>query len=127
VASPLQMTVTGFSYAVASLGCTIGPFLDVTATMFRASNILERRCGFRHLRAGLVVGVLAIGTTLMSHTAAGDLRPLDAVPRPDLRRAPDIGAATSAGTSCAFTQVAPPDDRTSLPLRRPEPAGRLGR
>jgi len=38
------MTVTGFSYAVASLGCTIGPFLDVTATMFRASNILERGC-----------------------------------------------------------------------------------
>ena len=71
MASPLTMTVYGVSYAVASLGCTIGPFRAVTATIFRAGNILEGCRGFRHLRAGLVVGVLAIGATLMSHTAAG--------------------------------------------------------
>ena len=62
VASPLTMTSTEFP-TPSSLGCTIRPFRDVTATSFRAGNILEGCRGFRHLRAGLVVGVLAIGAS----------------------------------------------------------------
>lgn len=38
VANPLAMMLYGVSYAVASLGCTIGPFLVVTATTFRAGD-----------------------------------------------------------------------------------------
>ncbi|ABL79531.1 MULTISPECIES: cytochrome c biogenesis CcdA family protein [unclassified Nocardioides] len=78
VASPLAMALYGVSYAVASLGCTIGPFLVVTATTFRAGNTLNGVAAYATyaLGMGLVVGVLAIGAALMSNTAAGILRRL---------------------------------------------------
>lgn len=78
VASPVAMMLYGVSYAVASLGCTIGPFLVVTATTFRAGDTTAGVAAYVAYAAGmgLVVGVLAIGAALMSQTAAGTLRRL---------------------------------------------------
>ena len=39
VASLRSMVLYGVSYAIASLGCTIGPFLVVTSTTFRGGDI----------------------------------------------------------------------------------------
>lgn len=65
----------GVSYAVASLGCTIGPFLVVTATTFRAGDFTSGVAAYGAYAAGmgLVVGVLAVGAALMGQ-AAGALR-----------------------------------------------------
>lgn len=78
VASPVAMMLYGVSYAIASLGCTIGPFLVVTATTFRAGDTTAGVAAYVAYAAGmgLVVGVLAIGAALMSQTAAGTLRRL---------------------------------------------------
>lgn len=78
VANPLTMVLYGVSYAVASLGCTIGPFLVVTATTFRSDNTIAGVAAYATyaLGMGLVVGVLAIGAAMMSNTAAGTLRRL---------------------------------------------------
>ena len=85
VANPLTMMLYGVSYAVASLGCTIGPFLVVTATTFRSGNLLDGVAAYAAYAAGmgLVVGVLAIGTALASNTAGSTLRRLT----PHLNRA----------------------------------------
>lgn len=76
VASPVAMMLYGVSYAIASLGCTIGPFLVVTATTFRAGDTVEGLAAYAAYAVGmgLVVGVLAIGAALMNQTAAGALR-----------------------------------------------------
>ncbi|MEJ7832526.1 MAG: cytochrome c biogenesis protein CcdA [Nocardioides sp.] len=76
VASPLAMMLYGVSYAVASLGCTIGPFLVVTATTFRAGETVSGIAAYvaYAVGMGLVVGVLAIGAALTSQTAAATLR-----------------------------------------------------
>ncbi|MEO8328806.1 MAG: cytochrome c biogenesis protein CcdA [Candidatus Nanopelagicales bacterium] len=78
VASPVAMMLYGVSYAVASLGCTIGPFLVVTATTFRAGDTLAGVAAYvmYAMGMGLVVGVLAIGAALMGQTAAVTLRRL---------------------------------------------------
>lgn len=78
VASPVAMMLYGVSYAVASLGCTIGPFLVVTATTFRAGDALAGVAAYvtYAVGMGLVVGVLAIGAALMGQTAAVTLRRL---------------------------------------------------
>jgi len=78
VSSPFAMMLYGVSYAVASLGCTIGPFLVVTATTFRAGDTASGLAAYLAYAAGmgLVVGVLAIGAALMTQTAAGTLRRL---------------------------------------------------
>jgi cytochrome c-type biogenesis protein len=78
VSSPFAMMLYGVSYAVASLGCTIGPFLVVTATTFRAGSAASGVAAYLAYAAGmgLVVGVLAIGAALMTQTAAGTLRRL---------------------------------------------------
>ena len=75
-ASPIAMMLYGVSYAVASLGCTIGPFLVVTATTFRAGDITSGVAAYGAYAAGmgLVVGVLAVGAALMGQAAAGALR-----------------------------------------------------
>ena len=66
------------SYAVASLGCTIGPFLVVTAATFRAGSTLDGVAAYATcaLGMGLVVGVLAVGAALMTKAAAGNMRRL---------------------------------------------------
>lgn len=78
VASPLAMMLYGISYAIASLGCTIGPFLVVTATTFRAGDTATGVAAYAAYAVGmgLVVGVLAIGAALMNQTAVGALRRL---------------------------------------------------
>lgn len=78
VANPFAMFLYGISYAIASLGCTIGPFLVVTATTFRAGDTATGVVAYMAYAAGigLVVGVLAIGAALMNQTAVGALRRL---------------------------------------------------
>lgn len=78
VANPLTMMLYGVSYAVASLGCTIGPFLVVTATTFRSGNLVDGVAAYAAYAAGmgLVVGVLAIAAALTSNTASSTLRRL---------------------------------------------------
>lgn len=76
LANPLTMALYGISYAVASLGCTIGPFLVVTATTFRTGSLLDGIAAYAAYAAGmgLVVGVLAIAAALTSQAAATALR-----------------------------------------------------
>ena len=80
-ASPAAMTLYGVSYAVASLGCTIGPFLAVTATTFRAGNLVDGVAAYVAYAAGMgaVVGALAVCAALASGGVAGRLRRLTPV------------------------------------------------
>ncbi|RFD25375.1 hypothetical protein MUBE_09695 [Mycobacterium uberis] len=66
----------GVSYAVASLSCTIGPFLAVTAAGFRGGSIVGSVVIYLAYVAGLtlVVGVLAIAAAMASSALAGRLR-----------------------------------------------------
>jgi cytochrome c biogenesis protein CcdA len=66
----------GVSYAVASLSCTIGPFLAVTAAGFRSGSVLTGVSIYLAYVAGLtlVVGVLAIGAATASSALADRLR-----------------------------------------------------
>lgn len=61
-----SMTGFGASYAVASLGCTIAPFLAVVVTAFRAGSALEGGVLFLAYAAGmgLVVGAAAVAVAL---------------------------------------------------------------
>ncbi len=61
-----SMTAFGASYAVASLGCTIAPFLAVVVTAFRAGSILQGIVLFLvyALGMGLVVGTAAVAVAL---------------------------------------------------------------
>ncbi len=70
-----SMAGFGASYAVASLSCTIGPFLAVVVAGFR-SDALEGSVLFLAYAAGmgLVVGTLAIATALASHRVVTGLR-----------------------------------------------------
>jgi cytochrome c biogenesis protein CcdA len=66
----------GVSYAIASLSCTIAPFLAVTAAGFRGGSIATGVLIYLAYVAGLtlVVGVLAIGAATASSALAGLLR-----------------------------------------------------
>ena len=76
VDSPRAMALYGVSYAIASLGCTIGPFLVVTATTFRGGDIATGVASYAAYAAGmgLVVGVLAVAAALARQSAARFLR-----------------------------------------------------
>jgi len=56
----------GVGYAVASLSCTIGPFLAVTGTTFRTGSILNGIIAYPAYAAGmaLLVGVLAFAIAI---------------------------------------------------------------
>jgi cytochrome c biogenesis protein CcdA len=56
----------GLAYAIASLSCTIGPFLAVTGITFRSGSIAEGVLAYLAYGAGmaLAVGVLATGVAL---------------------------------------------------------------
>lgn len=58
----------GVAYAIASLSCTIGPFLAVAGSTLRGGDLVEGLTAFLAyaLGMGLVVTVLAIGTALAS-------------------------------------------------------------
>jgi cytochrome c biogenesis protein CcdA len=66
----------GLSYAVASLSCTVGPFLAVTAAGFRGGSILGSVLIYLAYVAGLtlVVGVLAIAAACASSALADRMR-----------------------------------------------------
>jgi cytochrome c biogenesis protein CcdA len=63
----------GVSYAIASLSCTIGPFLAVTAAGFRGGSVLTGVAVYLAYVAGLtlVVGVLAIAATDLVRAGSG--------------------------------------------------------
>ena len=64
--------VFGASYAVASLSCTIAPFLAVVVASFRTDSILSGATLFLTYAAGmgLVAGTAAIAVTLAKTTLA---------------------------------------------------------
>ncbi|PRX49963.1 cytochrome c biogenesis protein CcdA [Prauserella shujinwangii] len=68
----------GFAYAVASLSCTIAPFLAVTATTFRSGSIGTGVAAYLAYGLGmtLVVGVLAVAVALASSAVAAHVRRL---------------------------------------------------
>ena len=61
-----SMFMYGVAYAVASLSCTIGPFLAITTSTFRSENVLSGLSVFvlYGIGMGLVVGVLAVAVAL---------------------------------------------------------------
>lgn len=66
----------GASYAVASLGCTIAPFLAVVVTAFRTGTIVEGLVLFLAYAAGmgLVVGTAAVAVALSRQGVVRSLR-----------------------------------------------------
>ena len=66
-----SMFLFGVSYAVASLGCTIGPFLSVTATTFRHQSFLSGVATF--VIYGLGMGVVVVSLTVYSALARNGL------------------------------------------------------
>ncbi len=71
-----SMFLYGIAYAVASLTCTIGPFLAVTFSTFRSDSYLAGVLSYAAYAAGMtvLVGVLAVSTALASATAVGHMR-----------------------------------------------------
>ena len=66
-----SMFVFGVSYAIASLGCTIGPFLSVTATTFRHQSFVSGVATF--MVYGLGMGVVVISLTMYTALARNGL------------------------------------------------------
>ncbi|OMC53970.1 hypothetical protein A5745_20880 [Mycobacterium sp. IS-2888] len=66
----------GVSYAIASLSCTVGPFLAVTGAGFRSGSIVTGVAIYLAYVAGLtsVVGVLAIAAALGGSALADRMR-----------------------------------------------------
>lgn len=66
----------GVSYAIASLSCTAGPFLAVTAAGFRGGSLLESISIYLAYVAGLtlVVGVLAVAAVATSSALVDRIR-----------------------------------------------------
>ncbi|NBQ41812.1 MAG: cytochrome c biogenesis protein CcdA [Mycobacteriaceae bacterium] len=65
----------GVGYAVASLSCTVGPFLAVTGSSLRSGPV-SGMLAYLAYAAGitLVVGALAVGVALASSTVVGRMR-----------------------------------------------------
>jgi cytochrome c biogenesis protein CcdA len=66
----------GISYAVASLSCTVGPFLAITAAALRGGSVLGSVAVYFAYAGGftLVVGVLAVAAALASSAAVDRMR-----------------------------------------------------
>ncbi|KHO20602.1 cytochrome c biogenesis CcdA family protein [Mycolicibacterium setense] len=73
-----SMAGYGVGYAVASLSCTVGPFLAVTGATLESDTALHRAAVFAAYAAGfaLVVGVLAVATALAGTAVVDRLRRL---------------------------------------------------
>ncbi len=71
-----SMAGFGASYAVASISCTIAPFLAVVVGGFRGGSVLEGLTLFVAYATGmgLVVGTLAVATVFASPATIGRLR-----------------------------------------------------
>ncbi|MEV2275934.1 cytochrome c biogenesis protein CcdA [Nocardiopsis sp. NPDC049922] len=76
VRSPRWALVYGVTYAVASLSCTIGPFLALTTTALRSSSAVGVVTTFLAyaLGMGLVVGVVTVAVALARDSVATRLR-----------------------------------------------------
>ncbi|KUO14975.1 cytochrome c biogenesis CcdA family protein [Streptomyces dysideae] len=74
--SALSMGLYGISYAVASLSCTIGPFLALTTTAFRGGSVPAVVGVFLAYAAGMgaVVGVLTLAVALSRQAAVARIR-----------------------------------------------------
>lgn len=74
----LSMVAFGTAYALASLGCTIGPFLAIVVTSFNAESGLAGIGLFVTYAAGmgLVVGIAAVAVALARTSVIGGLRRL---------------------------------------------------
>jgi len=68
----------GLAYAIASLSCTIGPFLAVTSATFRGGSILDGVLAYLAYGLGMtvVVGVLATSVALAGSTVTAGFRRL---------------------------------------------------
>jgi cytochrome c biogenesis protein CcdA len=68
----------GVSYAIASLSCTVGPFLAVTAAALRRGSLIGSGAVYLAYITGLtlVVGVLAVAAALASSAVVNRLRRL---------------------------------------------------
>jgi cytochrome c biogenesis protein CcdA len=66
----------GLSYAIASLSCTIGPFLALIGTTFKQGSVLTGILAFIAYAGGMTVtvGVAALAVALAGSAAAGALR-----------------------------------------------------
>ncbi|MCH9668469.1 MAG: cytochrome c biogenesis protein CcdA [Actinomycetia bacterium] len=66
----------GVAYAVASLSCTIAPFLAVIGTTFRQGDVVTGMLAFLAYAVGmaLTVGVAAFAVALLGSSAAGGIR-----------------------------------------------------
>jgi cytochrome c biogenesis protein CcdA len=66
----------GISYAIASLSCTVGPFLAVTAAGLRSGSVLGAVAVYVAYAAGftLVVGVLAVAAALANSATVDRIR-----------------------------------------------------
>ena len=93
------------SYAIASLSCTVGPFLAVTAAGLRAGSMATGVLVYLAYVAGLtlVVGVLAIAAAMTSSAAVNRLRRISPLVNRIGGRATGSRGCTSpttASTSC---------------------------
>ena len=79
--SPAAMFGYGVSYALASLTCTVAPFLAVVVSSFRADSVLAGTALFLLYAAGmgLVVGTAAVATALAQHSLVRRARRLGGV------------------------------------------------
>ncbi|WP_248962104.1 cytochrome c biogenesis CcdA family protein [Sphaerisporangium perillae] len=75
-ASPLSLYGYGLSYAVASLSCTVGPFLAVTSASVAGGGLVGGASAFvaYALGMGLVVAVLSLAVALTRAAAVARLR-----------------------------------------------------
>jgi cytochrome c biogenesis protein CcdA len=71
-----SMVLFGMAYAIASLGCAIGPFLAIVVSSLRAGSIVEGVALFVCYAAGmgLVIGVTALAVALVRVSAVSRLR-----------------------------------------------------
>ncbi|CRZ14201.1 cytochrome c biogenesis CcdA family protein [Mycolicibacterium neworleansense] len=71
-----SMAGYGVGYAIASLSCTVGPFLAVTGATLGSNTTLHRLAVFAAYTAGfaLIVGVLAVATALAGSVVVDRLR-----------------------------------------------------
>ncbi len=79
-----SMAGFGAGYAIASLSCTVAPFLAVVVAGFRSGSVLEGTALFLAYAAGMgsVVGTLALATALASQSLTSRMRRAGAyVPR----------------------------------------------
>jgi cytochrome c-type biogenesis protein len=91
--SAASMVLFGMAYAVASLGCAIGPFLAIVVASLRAGSTGRGLALFVLYAAGmgLVIGVTALAVALVRVSAVGRLRRAAAV-------VPRVGAAVLLAT-----------------------------